>query len=354
MGMLPKKHTNATLSLTSKELNQRGLILSRLGQLLEDGFSLREALTFLETIADKKSKPILQEIIRETALGIEFSTVLKQAGFPDSTCSQIYFSLYHGQFAQAVYTAGKHLIQQAEKKKKLKAVTHYPVMLLLFITMMLFAMRYILIPHIEHILTVDRNQMPFSTRFIVQAVYQAPLLIMGSLVGLTLSYTLFRHFLDRKKPLDRLTFLSQFIPLSLFKLYWTQFFAHEWGTLLKSECSLLEVISIMKGNNLSPLINEMGRWIESEMKKGQQFHEALSPLSFFKPELIEVIRHGEITGNVGYQLELYAEHCEEEMDKQIEAYMERIQPFIFIFVAVIIIAIYAALLLPTFSLMDTL
>src|SRR5690554_626110 len=112
MGMLPKKRTSATLSLTSKELNQKGLLLSRLGQLLEDGFSLREALSFLETIADKKAKPIIQEIIRETGLGIEFSTVLKQAGFPESTCSQVYFSLYHGQFAQSLYTAGNHLIQQ--------------------------------------------------------------------------------------------------------------------------------------------------------------------------------------------------------------------------------------------------
>ena len=354
MATLPSKRINATLSLTSKDLNQRGQLLTRLGHLLEEGFSLKEALTFLETIADKKTKPVIHEIKREAGVGVEFSTVLKNAGFPDYTCSQIYFSLYHGQFAKAVYSAGNHLIKQGEKKKKLKAMTQYPFMLLLFITMMLFAMRYILIPHIEQILTVDRSQMPVSTRFIVQGVYQAPLIIVISLALLCVSYILIKYFLNKKSPLERLTLISQFVPTSLFKLYWTQFFAHEWGSLLKSNCSLLEVVSIMKGNSLSQLINEMGSWIELEMKKGQLFHEVLLPLSFLKPELIEVVRHGEVTGNLGQELELYAAHCEEEFDKQIETHMERIQPIIFVFVAVIIIAIYAALLLPTFSLMDTL
>lgn len=354
MALLPRKHINATLSLTSKELHARGQILTRLGNLLEDGFSLKESLIFLETIADKKTKPIIQEIRKEAGIGKELSTVLKQAGFPDDTCSQIYFALFHGQFSKAIFTAGTHLVKQGEKKKKLKAIMQYPFMLLLFITVMLFAMRYILIPHIEHILTVDRNQLPISSRFIVQSVYHAPVIILSTIVIVILAYLFMTHYLSKKSPLERLTFLSQYIPTPLFKLYWTQFFALEWGILLKSKCSLLEVVGIMKANSLSRLINEMGEWIEMEMKKGQLFHEALLPLPFLKEELIEVVRHGELTGNLGEGLEVYASHCEEEFDKQIEMYLERIQPIIFVIVAVIIIGIYAALLLPTFSLMDTL
>lgn len=354
MVTFPKKPTHAISSLTSKELTQQGVFLSRLGRLLQDGFSLKEALTFLETIADKKSKPIVQGIKDEASLGVEFSTVLKQAGFPDYTCSQVYFSLFHGRFSEAVTHAGDHLLKQAEKKKKLLGILQYPVMLLVFITLMLFAMRYILLPHIEQIVSVDATDMPLSTRLIVQGVYQAPIILVGLTVAFIVTLVGFKIFFRKKSPLERLSLVSRLTRSTLYQLYWSQFFSYEWGSLLRGECSLLEVVDIMKGNATSPLINEMGHWIEQKMRGGELFHEALEPLKFLKSEVIEVVKHGEITGKLGKELEMYAKNCEEEFDKKIEKAMERIQPVIFIFVAVIIIAIYAALLLPTFSLMDTL
>ncbi|MDZ7834861.1 MAG: type II secretion system F family protein [Alkalibacterium sp.] len=139
----------------------------------------------------------------------------------------------------------------------------------------------------------------------------------------------------------------------LFRLYWTRFFSNEWGGLLKGNTSLFEVVAIMKQNGLSPLITEMGEHIEREMKQGHAFHETLKELNFLNHELTLVIRQGEQSGRLGQELEMYAENCEEEFDKNVKRVMNWIQPVIFIFVAVIIVAIYAALLLPTFSALQT-
>ncbi|MER2063314.1 MAG: type II secretion system F family protein, partial [Alkalibacterium sp.] len=101
------------------------------------------------------------------------------------------------------------------------------------------------------------------------------------------------------------------------------------------------------------LITEMGDYIEREMKQGKSFHESLKDLTFLKKEITLVVRQGEQSGHLGKELEMYARECEEELDKQIEQVMNWVQPVIFIFVALVIVAIYAALLLPTFNALQT-
>ena len=49
---------------------------------------------------------------------------------------------------------------------------------------------------------------------------------------------------------------------------------------------------------------------------------------------------------------VYASFCENEFNQRIEKMMEKLQPIIFIFVALMIIAIYGALMLPVFSIME--
>lgn len=354
MATLRKKPTGVTSSRTSKQLKNQGVCLNRLGRLHEDGFSLKEALTFLETISDDKSKETVRYLMNETATGSDFSSALKGAGFPDYTCTQVYFSMYHGQFAQSLIHAGDLLIKQSEKKKKLKQILQYPAMLVVFIIGMLFAMRFILIPHMEHIIQVDAQTLPYSTWLIVQTVYHAPTLIIGVLIGGSVGYFLLSTYLNRLSPIDQLMVKSKWSRSLLFQLYWSHYFSYEWGILLKGNRSLFEVVQIMKDTETSLLINEMGQWIEKEMKKGLDFHDTLKPLTFLRPEVLEVVKHGELSGKLGIELMMYAKNCEELFDQRSEQLMEAVQPIIFIGVAVIIIAIYAALLLPTFSMLNTL
>ncbi len=351
---LLKKPTGVTSSPTSKQLHKQGVFLNRLGRLHEDGFSLKEALTFLQTIADKDTKEMVHFLIIESAKGSEFSSVLKEAGFPDYTCTQVYFSLFHGQFAHSLINAGDLLIKQSEKKKKMKQILQYPIMLVVFIIGMLIAMRYILIPHMNQIVQVDSQSLPFSTHVIVQSVYHAPTIIVLTLVICSILYFIVSSYLRRQSPIEQLMLKSKWSRSLLFQLYWSHYFTYEWGNLLKGNRSLFEVVQIMKETETSLLINEMGQWIEKEMRKGMDFHDALRPLTFLRPEVLEVVKHGELSGKLGTELILYAQNCEESFDKRSEQLMEYVQPVIFVGVAVIIIAIYAALLLPTFSLLNTL
>lgn len=353
MVTLPKKHTTIISFLTHKQTVRQGQLLKRCGQLLLDGFSLQEALIFLETIVDKESKKLIRIIHAEVSKGEMFSESLKKAGFTDVVCAQLYFSLFHGHLAETTMSAGNQLLKQAEKKKKLWALLQYPFVLLAFVTIMLFAMRWILIPHMGELTTMQDSQLDLSTRLIVGAVYHSPsILVLLTVLSIVL-FSILLYAGKKKTPLNRLIWLTKRTKSSLFKLYWSQFFSAEWGFLLKENTGLYEVVTIMKQNTLSPLIKEVGMHIEANMKQGLSFDMSLEELNFLNEEVRLVIKQGDRSGHLGKELEMYAQNCEEAFDKKIEQLMNWIQPVIFVFVAVIIVAIYAALLLPTFSALQT-
>lgn len=353
MAISLKKPTAAISFRTHKDTVRQGRFLKRCGQLLLDGFSLQEALVFLETIVDSESKAMIELIHAEVSRGEVFSSALKTAGFSDVICAQLYFSLYHGQMAQTAVKAGSQLLKQAEKKRKMIGILQYPVVLMFFVMIMLLAMRFILLPHISELTAVQSAQLSLSTRLVVSGVYHAPEILAVSAVLCSLFIWFIVNRGKKLSPMKRLQWMTGWTRSSLFTLYWSQFFASEWGFLLKGNTSLLEVVTIMKKNTLSPLIAEVGEHIEKEMKQGKTFHASLSELTFLKEEVTLVVRQGEQSGHLGQELEMYARECEEEFDKQIEQVMNWIQPVIFIFVALVIVAIYAALLLPTFNALQT-
>lgn len=353
MGTSLKKRTVVTLFPSLRESREQGLFLKRLGSLLNEGFSLKEALSFLYAISSDEKRKWMSEIIAGLEKGSTLHEELLHVGFPERICTQLYFSLIHGKFSQTVERSGKQLLDQVEKRKKLMQILNYPVLLVFFMVAMLFAMRFILLPHLQQIVGPNAATMSFSTQAILMVVYTAPYWIIGMVAG-SLIFTIgMNRYLKRRTAIERLNIYCRF-PLvhSFLKLYWTQFFVYEWGQLLKNGCSMKEIILIMQERDAAPFLQEASKWMESEMGKGKSFKESLVPFSFLQSEVGEIISHGEASGNLGIEFMLFAQECEEELTQKIERLMERIQPMIFIFVALMIIAIYAALLLPTFSLLE--
>lgn len=353
MAIFLRKPINVTLFPKRRQVYDQGIFLKRLGGLLTEGYSLKHGLSFLYAIAPKEKKDWIFSIQTGLKQGHAFHEELKRVNFSERTCSQIYLSVIHGQFAETIQRCGRQLIDQVERRKKLMQVIHYPLILLLFIIAMLFAMRFILLPHIQHIVGMNTNSMDWMTQLILQIVNAAPFVMVGGclLGGLIVMST--NSWLKKKTAIEQVNFYCR-VPLlrHFLVLYWTQYFLFEWGQLLKNGCSMKEMVAILQMKEVTPLLQEVGKWIDSEMAQGRTFKETLEPFKFLKEEVGEIIVHGEASGNLGSECLMFARECEEEIVRRMEYTMEKLQPLVFIFVALMIIAIYAALLLPTFSLLE--
>lgn len=229
----------------------------------------------------------------------------------------------------------------------------YPVMLVIFIIGMLFAMRYILLPHIRQITTSNTDHLGLGTKLVMQLIDWSPIIIVGSVIVIILAILGVRAYLSKRTPLERQLFLTQ-LPVvgRLLQLARSQYLSYEWGQLIKHGVSIREIIRIMKQDENSLFLQELADNMEAQMLTGKSFYEVILSYEFLKEELAQIIQHGEVSSDLGKELMLYANQCEEDLKLKVERLMSFVQPVVFIGVAVMIVAIYAALLLPTFSLME--
>ena len=114
----------------------------------------------------------------------------------------------------------------------------------------------------------------------------------------------------------------------------------------------LSQIFTMMQEQKSQLFQEIGRDLALSLDRGQSFSETVRGYPFFKKELPLMIEYGEVKSKLGSELEIYAEKTWEDFFRRVHKVMNVIQPLVFVFVAFVIVLLYAAMLLPIYQNME--
>lgn len=351
MASFQKKLTTNILS--REQPGEKGLFLKRIGMLLEEGYSIKDTLSFLFRIEKGTTKLWVVSIQEGLLRGSSFHEELEHLGFSSKVCAQIYLASQFGNYGKAITQAGEQLLGGLEKQKKLKSLTAYPLILTFFLIGMLLLMRFLILPQMESLFTNTGSDEDLYANGLVMMVYYSPQIITGCLIFFLLTGVILKRVLAGKTMLDKVNFFMRipFVKIYL-KDYYTQFFFFEWGNLFQSGSSFQEIVTIMQGEGASKLLQETGQTLAEQMKLGKPIHESLQILPFFHEEALQVITHGENLGKLSTEMLVYASYCETQLNTRVEKLMGKIQPVIFIFIAMMIVSIYGALMLPIFSLME--
>ena len=131
----------------------------------------------------------------------------------------------------------------------------------------------------------------------------------------------------------------------------TAYYAREWGNMIGQGLELSQIFAIMQ-EQPSQLFKEIGEDMAAALQGGQGYADKVASYPFFKKELSLMIEYGEVKSKLGSELEVYAEKTWEEFFLRINRAMNFIQPLVFIFVALVIVLLYAAMLLPIYQNME--
>ena len=134
----------------------------------------------------------------------------------------------------------------------------------------------------------------------------------------------------------------------LLQQYLTAYYAREWGTLIGQGLELPMILDIM-ATEKSSLMQELAEDIRASLLAGQAFPTKVATYPFFKKELSLMIEYGEIKSKLGQELEIYAQESWARFFSQLHQATQFIQPVIFLMIALIIVMIYAAILLPIYQ-----
>ena len=304
--------------------------------LFSSGFHLAEIVDFLERSKLVEAKFVTT--IREgLSNGQSLSEILNDLRFSNSVITQVALADYHSNTLQTLQLITENLTQVQKVRQKLVTVATYPIILLVFLIVIVLGLKTYLLPQVA------------TNNFAGTVINLLPWLFLGFGIMLTgLILGLVRYF-KTTSPLRNIQKVGRFPLIQTYlKLYLTAFYAREWGNLIKQGLEMRQILVMMTKQN-NQLFREMGQDLIDAMQLGQEFHEKIHRYRFFAPELALIIEYGDMKAKLGDELLIYADESWAKFFEKVEKAMTIIQPLVFLFVALMIVLIYAAMLLPIYD-----
>ena len=314
-------------------------VVELLNNLFSSGFHLAEIIDFL------KRSSLLEEVYVDRmkeglATGKPFSEIMASLGFSDNVVTQLSLAELHGNLSLSLSKIEEYLENVSKIKKKLVEVATYPFILFVFLISIMLGLRNYLLPQLER------------QNVATQIISNLPQLFLCSLgVVFVLLAIGFYWFQKSSKIttfglLARLPFFGTFI-----QTYLTAYYAREWGNMIGQGLELSQIFHMMQGQR-SAMFQEIGKDLEVALQNGQEFSQVVKHYPFFKKELGLIIEYGEVKSKLGCELEVYAQKTWEKFFSRINQAMNLVQPLVFVFVALVIVLLYAAMLLPIYQNME--
>lgn len=272
--------------------------------------------------------------------GGSFSSIMDDLGFAKDVVTQLSLADRHGQLARSMESIQSYLTNLISIKKKVIEVATYPVILLSFLMVIMLGLKHYLIPQMSNDSVLVTLISHFPTLFL------AGMLLFGLFLGFI--YLIWQ----RASPLRFWSKVAKLPGLGhLVQLYLTAFYAREWGNLIGQGLEMTQIVSLMQ-TQASRLFVEIGRDMERALFSGQEFHDKVMTYPFFLKELGLIIEYGQVKSKLGSELAVYAEETWESFFFKLQRTTQLIQPLIFILVALMIVMVYAAMLLPMYQNME--
>lgn len=311
-----------------------------LGDLLENGFSLQQAIGFFES-ANLFKPAVLLSVEEDLNQGKSLAVSFSKLNYSNDQLLQIELADSHGDIAQTLVGISEQMrLVQRQRENFMKAVS-YPLLLLIFLNAILLGMRFFLLPQL---LT---SGMIHTGDASVQIIESVPIIGFGMIMILLLLIVCWRFFGQRYSFLVRFQLLAR-IPFvgTLFSNYYSAYFALEWGKLFQQGLELhqiLECLLVIEGNSL---MKEVAEELKIRLAHGSSLSDELKKYPFLTKEFSRIVFQGEARGNLAKELLTYSQFVWRRFFNQLELICSLLQPFVFLLVALLIISLYLTMLLP--------
>uniref|UniRef100_A0A7U4DK78 Type II secretion system F domain protein n=1 Tax=Geobacillus sp. (strain Y4.1MC1) TaxID=581103 RepID=A0A7U4DK78_GEOS0 len=334
-------------------LRQQGTFLVRLGNMLDKGYSLSQAIEFLEMQQPLSHRRDLQRCLDHLRSGLPFYQSLDALHFHREAIGCLFFAEQHGDLPHGIAEAGKMLLHKADYLQRLRKTSSYPLLLLLFMVMMLAMVQHMLLPQFFKFSASFASSSPSFTVFFLQIISFIPDMFLIFCILCIGCFCLYVSWFQKLTVAAQIRIVMK-IPLirSFARLYFTHMFATQLGHLLQSGLSIYESLQVFARQKKLAFLQEEGKRMKEQLVKGIALDVILSSRMYYEQELALVVRHGQSNGELAKELSHYGEFIFQTMEERIEKWMKFIQPILLSFVGVLVICMYLAILLPMFSMMS--
>jgi len=339
-----------------KKVKQRSVAIftRQLATMIDAGLPLVQSLEILSAQQEEKVfKNIIREIREDVEGGSTFAGALKKHPV---TFNELYTNLVvageEGGILDTILTRLANYIEKSEAlKKKVKSALIYPATIVGVAVIVVAILMIFVIPVFENLFKSSGQTLPLPTLVVVTLSKLIKKYVVIFIPAMILLIFLFRKYYQTqngKAVVDRLLLK---IPVfgSLLRKVAVARFSRTLGTLVSSGVPILDGLIIVSRTSGNKTIETAILNARASIREGETIAEPLARSGIFPPMVIQMISVGESTGALDSMLSKIADFYEEEVDIAVANLTSLLEPFLMIFLGVVIGGVVISMYLPIFS-----
>ncbi len=336
------------------------LFTRQLATMVDAGLPLVSGLTALFEQADPRKQAGLRRVIGEVSAQVQDGATFYEAIMKHPTVfKRLYTSMVKagesgGMLAEVLDRLAGFLEASARLTKKVKSALTYPVIVICIAFAITAFLVIKVVPVFGGIFADFGGELPAPTQFLIDVsdfIRAYWYYIVGVLIGTFYGIRAWVSSPAGADTWDRWKLkLPIFGPL-IHKICMTRF-ARTFAQLIRSGVPILEVMQIVGDTSGNSVVTKALIGVSVDVEKGEPLTAALSRQAIFPPMMLRMVSAGESTGKIDAMLEKMADFWDEEIEATLSALTSLMEPFLIVFLGVIVGGIVIAMFLPIFKLND--
>ncbi len=329
---------------------------SQLADLLRAGVPLLRSLDLLQK---QTNHPGLQRIVKEVrdqvADGSRLADALRvhPAVFNDLTVSMVRAGEEGSFLEDSLLRIATFTEHQEEIKSKALGAMIYPVILMIFGSLVVTGMLIFFVPRFEPLFEGlrERNELPWATTALLAISgglqQYGGLALLGLFGGAYFAQQTVRTE-SGKKEFDRwrlkipgLGGITRSLAIARF--------CRVLGTLLHNGVPMLNALRISKDATGNRVLSEAVATAAERISSGKSLARPLAESAHFPPDVIEMISVGEEANNLEQVLIQIADKMERFTQRRLDVAVRLLEPLLLVVMGMVILFVFVALLLPIFK-----
>ncbi len=244
-----------------------------------------------------------------------------------------------------------YMEKAAKLKSQVKGALTYPIVTIIIAILVVAVILVFVIPVFQEMFADMGGTLPAPTLVVIGMSEFVKSKIHWMIIGLVIFIFAFKKYYKTEK--GRKTVDATMLKLPIFGLLIRKVavakFTSTMGTMLSSGVAILEALDIVAKTSGNKSVERAIYMVRSGIAEGRTMADPLAESGVFPAMVCQMISVGESTGALDAMLQKIADFYEEEVDQAVENLTALIEPFMLVFLGVVIGGLVISMYLPVFK-----
>ena len=243
---------------------------------------------------------------------------------------------------------------ELENKRRVKAATRYPKLVLIVLVVAFFIMVSFVIPTFAKIFEDFGSQLPLPTRMMIALNNLVQHYWAVCIAGIVIIVVAIVWWVRTKPGRYWYDWLKVHVPIfgPLISKFVLSRFSRIFATLNASGLPIMHTLEISTETTGNVYYAGALRKVGEEVKRGENLSDALARFGIFPPLLHQMVTVGENTGKLDEVLGKVSDYYDQEVDYAIKQFSTLIEPVLIMFLAGVVLFFALSIFLPMWDLLD--